>query len=137
MNKSMYLGRSSEHLITSLLLAEGREVFTPAVDDRGVDLLVASREADGSYQELQVKSISEGGLFAPLNCPNPRPNYWFIFYVQNHNTLWLINSMDLVRIASKNVQGKNVGKYSIPLSTAKKISQKYKEYIIIDFSRLP
>lgn len=40
MNQSMNLGRASEYLVTSMLLNEFREVYLPAVDDHGVDLLV-------------------------------------------------------------------------------------------------
>ena len=78
MNQSMNLGRASEYLVTSMLLNEFREVYLPAVDDHDVDLLVRTIQ-DGNphqFQEIQIKSISTGGLFAAINCPNPAPNYW-------------------------------------------------------------
>lgn len=140
-NKSMYLGLSTEYKILSMLLDEGREVYLPAVDDHGVDALVLSRSAgpEGKrhYQELQIKSVSVGGLFAAISCPNPRPNYWFVFYVKQHDTLWLINSMNFVKEASQNGKGDNIGKYSIALATQKSINKQRAQYIVTNFSKLP
>lgn len=141
----MHLGRSTEQLVISKFLAEGREVYVPLVDDHGVDLIVVPKESkteEGEsigYQEIQVKSLSKNGLFAAITCPDPRPNYWFIFYVQNKDTFWLINSMDFVKLASQNSQGKNVGKYSLGLAsdTKKGPKIKYPEYVVTDFSRIP
>lgn len=142
-NKSMYLGQSTEQKILSMLLAEEREVYLPTVDDHGVDALVLTRSTSPNapriYQELQIKSLSEGGLFAAIPCPNPRPNYWFVFYVKQHDTIWLINSMDFVKIASCVTKpgSKNLGKYSLSLATSKSISQLRSQYIVTNFSKLP
>ena len=135
----MLLGASTEHLITSMLLKEEREVYAPLVDDHGVDLLVKTKDqtVKRTYQELQIKSLTDEGLFAAINCPNPQPNYWFVFYVRQHNTIWLINSRDFVRIASQNKKGKNIGKYSLQLATRNGIRQAHSNYIITDFSKLP
>lgn len=123
-NSRMYLGESTEHLVVSKLLDEGREVYLPVVDDHGIDILVKSKEgAPDDYQEIQVKAedkIKHRGLFAALNCPTPRRNYWFVFYVKSLDKLWVINSVALVKIASQNQSGKNVGKYSINVVTNKK-----------------
>lgn len=139
MNQSMYLGKASEHLIISKLLSEGREIYVPAVDDHGVDLLVRTIQTNSShtYQEIQVKSISTGGLFAAISCPKPSPNYWYVFYVKDINTLWLINSVDFTNIASKNVKGKNVGKYSLSLANKKGPAKNWSKYIITNFNQLP
>lgn len=139
MNQSMCLGKSSEFLVMSKLLNECREVYEPVVDDHGVDLLVRTNQQGNShqYQEIQIKSISSGGLFAAINCPNPSPNYWFVFYVKDINTMWLINSMTFVGIASRNVNGKNIGKYSLSLANKKGPIQKFANYIITSFSTLP
>ena len=138
----MYLGQSTEHKILSMLLAEEREVYLPTVDDHGIDALVLSKSSEDErvYQELQIKSITNGGLFAAISCPKPRDNYWFVFYVKQHDTLWLINSLDFVKIASQNVNSKNSknqGKYSLSLATKNSIRKKTSKYIITDFSKLP
>lgn len=129
-----------------MLLAENREVYLPAVDDHGVDLIVRSNDAGygndgfslGRYQEIQVKSLREGGLFAAITCDNPRPEYWFVFHVVQHNAFWLINSMDFVKLASRNSSTcKNTGKYSISLATAKGIRQAMAQFVVTNFSKLP
>ncbi|MGM9844731.1 MAG: hypothetical protein ACI30K_00665 [Muribaculaceae bacterium] len=150
-------GKAVEQKVAAMLLEEGRDVYLPTVDDHGVDILVAPKNstdapkaseenelvelttASGTqvaiYQELQVKAVSYG-LVANIKCPDPRPNYWYVLYVKSVDTYWLINSMDFVKIASQNVKGKNVGKYSLDLAT-KKGTKKHTQYIITDFSRLP
>lgn len=139
MNQSMNLGRASEYFVTSKLLNEYREVYLPVVDDHGVDLLVRTIQQDNThqYQEIQIKSISSGGLFAAISCPQPAPNYWFVFYIKEINTMWLINSMDFVKLASQNVKGKNIGKYSLSLANKKGITAKCSQFVINDFSKLP
>lgn len=139
MNPSMNLGRASEYLVTSKLLNECREVYLPAVDDHGVDMLVRTTDTKNlhQYQEIQVKSISRGGLFAAISCPNPASNYWYVFYIKDIDTMWLINSVDFVKLASQNIQGKNIGKYTISLTNKKGLVDKYKKYVINDFTILP
>lgn len=142
-NKSMYLGEATEKYIVSLLLKEEREVYLPVVDDHGVDILVMSKQKHQrkkqvfKYQELQVKSLSDKGLFAGIKCPKPAPNYWFVFYVRQYDTIWLVNSVDFVKIASRNKIGDNIGKYSLELATKKGFKESTSKYIVKDFSRLP
>ena len=146
-NISMMFGRSTKCLVIFKFLGEGREVYVPPVDDHGIDLIVVSKPTSIdsaaliTYQEIQVKSRTEDGLFAAIPCPNPRAHYWFIFYIRDLDTFWLINSEDFVRLASKNLKGKHVGKYSLHLAsktkTGLKIQSKYKEYIVTDFSKVP
>jgi len=141
-NKSMYLGAATENHIVSMLLKEEREVYLPVVDDHGVDILVMTRNSgvnknNNRYQEIQVKSKTYDGLFAAVKCPNPQPNYWFIFYVRQHDTICLINSMDFVKIASQNKKGKNIGLYSLSLATNNGIRKAMQQYIVSDFSRIP
>lgn len=138
-NPSLYLGESVERRVQSMLLSEGREVYVPLVDDHGVDMIVLSRPDDAPVRlcEIQVKSVSQGGLFAAIECPDPRPEYWFVFYVKEHDTFWLINSEDFVQLASHNKQQcKNAGKYSISLATARGIRKATAKYIVNDFSRM-
>ena len=140
-NVSMLLGQSVEYKIASMLLAEAREIYLPVVDDHGVDILVAPIHPDDGYQELQIKSLSKGGLFAAISCGNPRPNYWFVFHLLNvagtgQSLTWLINSMDFVKIASQNKQGKNIGKYSLTLAT-KGGKIHHRQFLITNFNALP
>lgn len=161
MNPSQNLGKSTEMLIGSMLLAENRETYLPCVDDHGVDMIVRTKNyipGDGNqaenyeFQEIQVKSINTGGLFAAMKI-DPRPNYWFVFYIKDIDQLWLMNSMDLVNYqqknaaknpgepeylyASQNKTGKQMGKWSLDLTPTKKTPTKSSFYTITDFSRLP
>lgn len=80
--------------------------------------------------EVQVKSLSTGGLFAAISCPNPRPNYFYVFYIRSIETYWLIPSLDFVKIASQNsATCKNAFKYSLTLATGKGELRR-SEYII-------
>ena len=162
MNPSQNLGKSTEMLVASMLLAQNRELYLPCVDDHGVDMLVRTKnfQKEGDYskpenfefQEIQIKSVSKGGLFAAITL-NPRPNYWFIFYIQDIDKMWVINSMDIANYkdingnskpgdtnyiaASQNQTGSNIGKWSIDLTPTKKNPIKSEEYLIKDFSKLP
>ncbi len=146
MTSKLLLGKSTELLITSILLDYEREVYLPAVDDHGVDLLVRTRHVmqternrpeNFEFQELQVKSVSSGGLFAALKCEHPRPNYWFVFFIKDINRIWLVNSMDLVNEASRNISGKNIGLYTYDLKPSGRTPVKHPEHLTTDFSQLP
>ena len=146
MNPVQLLGKSTEWMVLSMLLAENREVYMPAVDDHGVDLIVrtlaynpGAASTDPShyeFQEIQVKSLSTGGLFAAIKCV-PRPNYWFVFYIKDINRLWLVNSMDFCRLASRNSKGANIGKYSFDLKPTTRTAIKHPQFLTTDFAKLP
>ena len=141
-------------LVSSMLLADNRELYLPVVDDHGVDLIVRTKNYDPTqpatapehyeFQEIQVKSVLEDGLFAALKCDNPRPNYWFVFYIKKHDLMWLINSEDLCQMAnvqgagvSQNKSGNHVGQYTINLRPTRQIAVKQPQYHITDFTPLP
>lgn len=131
-NHRMRIGKCSEYHVLSVLLLEGKEVFIPVIDDRGVDALVLSSMGNG-YNELQIKCRENEGRFTAIECPQPRSNYWFVFYIKSINILWLINSIDFDKIAGTiRVNGNNTGKRYIHLSK----NGKFKKYIISDFSQL-
>jgi len=48
------LGRFAEYHVTMALVRHGVDVYTPAVDDRGIDLI--ARVELGTYLEVQVKA---------------------------------------------------------------------------------
>lgn len=48
------LGRFAEYFVTIELVRNGMDVYTPAVDDRGIDLI--ARIDVGTYLEVQVKA---------------------------------------------------------------------------------
>lgn len=140
MPKSKFaLGKATEYKVASIFLDADCEVYLPAVDDHGVDMLVIPpknlnnmlslppevaqelyKAGQSGILEVQVKSLSKGGLFAAISCPNPRPNYFYVFYIRSIETYWLIPSPDFVKIASQNsATCKNAFKYSLTLATGK------------------
>ncbi len=161
-DSKLTLGKATEYKVASLFLDAKCDVYLPAVDDHGVDMLVITPEnfndmqhafrcetADSELQasaqkaaqmlyyagqkgilEIQVKSLSTGGLFAAISCPKPRPNYFYLFYVRSLGVYWLIPSTEFVKIASQNsATCKNAYKYSLTLATGKGILR-HTEYII-------
>ena len=164
--QALALGESTEMLIISRLLDEGREVWLPTVDDHGVDLLVKTRnvrQGDRTkaehydFQEIQIKSVKEGGLFAAMRI-NPRPNYWFVFYIKNIDKMWLINSVDLVNSKrlypqlkpgnprylatsqNKNPKMKNIknfGLWSLDLTPTNRTPIKSKDFVVDNFAQIP
>ena len=147
MNPSQILGKATEWLVSSMLLAENRELYLPAVDDHGVDLIVRTLNHNSGaattapehyeFQEIQVKSLSTGGLFAAIKCDAPRANYWFVFYIKDIDRMWLVNSFDFCSLASRNEKGQNIGKYSFDLKPTTRTPLKQDQFLVTDFSKLP
>ena len=50
----LQLGRFAEYHVTMALVRAGLDVYTPAIDDRGIDLV--TRLGPGRYLEIQVKA---------------------------------------------------------------------------------
>lgn len=162
MNATQILGKASELLVSSKLLAENRELYQPLVDDHGVDLIVRTKDWDSNlddkdprhyeFQEIQVKSIQKGGLFAAITI-EPRANYWFVFYIKDIDRMWLVNSKDIDNhetlnaglvcgdagylSASQNKQGKYIGKWSLDFSPTKRCPIKSADYLAENFNKLP
>lgn len=106
-------GKAVEYRVASEMILNGFEVYLPIVDDHGVDIV--ARTPLGNIVEIQVKALSrttKGGLFAAIN-HTPKTNFYFVFYLESIDKMWIISSTDFVQLASQNKQGGNVGKYSI------------------------
>lgn len=84
------------------------------IDDQGIDCVI--RKDAKTYYDIQIKARSkdclpyDAGRFAGMTV-EPRPNYYFIFYSEQVDKIWVMPSEELVRIASRNKQGQNIGKY--------------------------
>jgi len=113
-------GKRMEFLIKAELLRRGCDVYDPLIDDQGIDCIIRI-EKDGAvrYLEIQVKTRSKdidptnAALFAAMDIPNPRPNYFFIFYSEGVDTYWVVPSLELAKMAFQNKTGKNKGRYTI------------------------
>lgn len=131
------------------MLKDGLDVYVPMVDDMGIDAVV--RRPDGQFTEVQIKARSKGikmgnaALFAAIT-HEPRDNYWFVFYSERMEIMWILTSKEFVKESNQNKKGKNVGKRSIWFNGKKKnkttgkydeyVKPQFKKYITTDFSRI-
>jgi hypothetical protein len=110
-------GKRIEYWIVGRMLKDGLDVYVPLVDDQAVDAIV--RRPDGSTALVQIKARSadvapgDAALFAGIPHPRVRDDYWFVFYAERIERMWILTSREFVRQAYRNKSGKNAGKYSI------------------------
>ncbi|WP_067567030.1 hypothetical protein [Ferroacidibacillus organovorans] len=109
-------GKRVEYYIIGLMLKEGLDVYVPLVDDNAVDAVV--RKSDGTFIEIQIKArgyditMGDGALFAAIS-HQPRENYYFIFYLERLQWMWMMSSEEYLLECVTNKKGKNAGKTSI------------------------
>lgn len=115
-------GKRMEFFIIAEMLAEGLDIYTPLVDDNGIDAVI--RKKDGSFVEIQIKARSsevnsgDEALFAAIT-HEYRPNYWFIFRAEGMRDssgkplTWILSSKEFIKEAVQNKTGKNAGKRSL------------------------
>ena len=142
-------GKRIEYWIVGLMLKQGLDVYLPLVDDDAIDAVV--KRPDGSFVQIQIKARSstvkmgDCGLFAALT-HEVRENYWFVFYSERLDTMWVMSSAEFIAESVQNKSGKNVGKRGIWFNGTKtnKVSgkkeeyakERYNKYVCRDFSRL-
>lgn len=142
-------GRRMEYWIIGRMLKEGLDVYVPLVDDFGIDAII--RKKDNTFIEVQIKARSENvipgdaALFAAIVHPEVRPNYYFVFYAERMNTMWIMSSEEFDKLAMRNKSGKNIGKRSIWFNLKRKGTNgkavaehhnpKFDSYRAADFSR--
>jgi len=143
------LGKRIEYWIIGQMLKEGLDVYVPMVDDDAIDVIV--KRPDGKFIEVQIKarskSVIEGdcALFAAIP-HEPRPNYWFVFYSERIDTMFIMTSEEFIKEASQNKTGKNAGKRSIWFNGYKTnretgvkeeyVKPQFEKYVETDFRRL-
>jgi hypothetical protein len=142
-------GKRIEYWIVGNMLKEGLDVYLPLVDDDAIDAVI--RRDDESFITVQIKARSNtckdgsGALFAAI--PHElRQNYWFVFYSERMNTMWIMTSEEFITHSNQNKSGKNAGKRTIWFN-GRKTNRKtkaviehckpqYEQFIQTDFSRL-
>jgi len=142
---SAAFGKRIEYYIVGLMLKEGLDVYMPLVDDDAIDAVV--KKPDGSFVEVQIKARSKrvnfgsAALFAALK-HEYRPNYWFVFYSERMDRIWIMSSQEFIKESRQNKSGKNKGKRSIWLNgrnTKKNIEHvkpQFEKYLITNFNRI-
>lgn len=142
-------GKRIEFWIIGLMLKEGLDVYVPLVDDNAIDAVV--KRQDGSFVSVQIKARSsnvipgDAALFAAIP-HEARDNYWFVFYSERMDTIWLMTSEEFIEMAVQNKTGKNKRKRSIWFNGKKRdktagksveyCKPQFEKYIAKNFQRL-
>jgi len=116
-------GKRQEYSIIAKLLTRNYDVYQTLVDDQQIDCIVRKGDKEPRYADIQIKARSKdcdaknAARFAGLKVGNPRENYFFIFYSEQLEKIWVIPSLDIVNeIGSMNKKGKNKGKYNLNMA---------------------
>ena len=141
-------GKRMEYKIIGDMLMEGLDVYTPLVDDRGVDCII--RKEDGTFLEIQIKArskeVTEGdaALFSAITHESMK-NFYFIFYSERMGKTWIMSSEEFLNECVTNKTGKNVGKRGIwfngnklnPVTGKKEeyCKPQFEKYLVKDYSR--
>ncbi len=141
-------GKRMEYALVGKMLMEGLDVYLPLVDDHGVDCVI--KKEDGTFIEIQIKARSkevtdgDAALFAAIT-HELTPNFYFVFYSERLDTMWILSSEEFLQECVTNKNGKNYGKHSIwfngnrlDAKTGKKkeyCKKQFEQYVCSDFSR--
>lgn len=142
-------GKRIEYWVVGLMLKEGLDVYVPLVDDDAIDAVI--KKPNGHFIEVQIKARSktvkmgDGALFAAIT-HQERPNYWFVFYSERLDNIWILSSSEFIAEANTNKTGKNIGKRSLWFNGTRTNREtgereeyskdRYRKYESRDFSRL-
>lgn len=141
-------GKRMEYKLVGDMLMEGLDCYLPLVDDHGVDCII--KKKDGTFIEIQIKARSstvtdgDAALFAAIS-HEYTPNFYFVFYSERLDTMWILSSEEFLQESVTNKNGKNKGKHSIwfngnktnPKTGIKEeyCKEKFRKYECKDFSR--
>lgn len=142
---SAAFGKRIEYYTIGLMLKEGLDVYVPMVDDDAIDAVV--KRPNGKYVEVQIKARSksvvfgDAALFAALK-HEYRPNYWFVFYSDRMDKLWVMSSKEFIKESNQNKKGKNIGKRSIWFNgkntklQLEHVKPQFEKYLASNFNRI-
>ncbi len=142
---SAAFGKRIEFYVVGLMLKEGLDVYLPLVDDDAVDAVV--KRPDGRFVEIQIKARSknakfgDAALFAALT-HEIRDNYWFVFYSERMDTIWILSSREFVTNSHQNKQGANKDKRTLwfngknTRAQTEHVKPQYQKYIANDFRQI-
>jgi len=136
---SASFGKRQEYMAVAELLRRGHDVYMTLVDDQQIDcILRQDNHGRLRYMDIQIKARSadcdpkNAGRFAAMDIPNPRKNFYYIFYSEQAKKYWVIPSLKLMKMARQNRAGLNKGKYTIDFcntdSRGVHPNQKFRKY---------
>lgn len=138
-------GKRIEFYVIGLMLKQGLDLYIPLVDDDAIDAVV--KKPDGRFVEIQIKARSadvkfgDAALFAALK-HEERKNYWFVFYSERMDNIWIMSSKEFIAESNQNKNGKNIGKRSVwfnginSKNQTEHVKPQFKKYLVTDFKRL-
>src|SRR2546426_7999626 len=104
-------GKRQELIAMGDLLRQRLDVYMTMVDDQQIDCIVRLDGDPPVYVDVQIKARSKAaknpGMFAAMEIRKPRPNFFFMFYSETADCYWIMPSLDVVKLASRNKTGKN------------------------------
>lgn len=142
---SAAFGKRIEYYIVGLMLKQGLDVYMPLVDDDAIDAVV--KRPDGRFIEIQIKARSkdvifgDAALFAALR-HEYRPHYWFVFYAERMEKMWILSSREFIRESNQNKSGKNMGSRSIWFNgkntkdNSEHVKPQFEKYLANNFDRI-
>ncbi len=140
---SAAFGKRMEFYVVGLMLKEGLDVYLPLVDDHAIDAVV--KRPDGRFVEVQIKARSntvtfgDAALFAAL-VHEHRLNYWFVFYSERMDKIWIMSSKEFLKESNQNKKGKNIGKRGIWFNgwkgEAEHVKPRFEKYVATSFARI-
>jgi hypothetical protein len=114
---SASFGKRQEYIAIAELLKRGFDVYMTLVDDLQIDCIIRLPTKPPSYIDVQIKARSKtakyAGTFSAMEIREPRENFLFLFYSEAANTYWVMPSLDVVRLANRNKEGINSGKFRL------------------------
>ena len=116
-------GKRIEYWIVGLMLKQGMDVYMPLVDDDAIDAVI--KRPDGGFVQVQIKARSkdikagDGALFSAIT-HDERISYFFVFYSERHDKIWILSSPEFLKYSHQNKEGSNIGKRSIWLNGKRK-----------------
>ena len=153
-NRASFGKRIEYNFISKLLLA-GVDVYTPLVDDDGIDAIIKIEIGEiEKFIKIQVKARSIDGIddkykeqnsafFPAIKHDKIRSDYWFIFYSEYLDKAWMLSSSEFIEESDLVKSGEHKGLRGIRFSrknNKKAIpNEKYDKYLIddnYDFLRL-
>ena len=142
---SAAFGKRMEFYVVGLMLKEGLDVYLPLVDDNAIDAVV--KRPDGRFVEMQIKARSkrsifgDAALFAAMT-HEVRDNYWFVFYSERMDTIWIMSSNEFIGCSHQNKSGKNSGKRTIwfngknTKAQTEHVKPQYRQFVATNFKRI-
>ena len=151
---SAAFGKRIEYWIVGRMLKEGLDIYLPLVDDDAVDALV--RRPNGTVALVQIKARSrnviqgDAALFSAIDHPSERADYWFVFYSERMEVLWIMTSGEFIKSSYQSRSGKNAARRVIWFNGKRrdKVSDKvtgeygeytkpqFEKYVATDFRRI-